>query len=312
MSSLEHYAGIRVMVTGANGFIGTHVAAALGRSGARVTQVVRTRRPDTDRAAVVADLADERAIAGLVAAERPEVIFNLAGYGVDPSERDEIPALALNTELPARLAEAMSRLDPGGWKGQHIVHAGSALEYGTATGDLAESTGGTPTTLYGRTKLAGTRKLLETSRARDLPSVTARLFTVYGPGEHAGRLLPSLLEAMSGRDPLPLTEGLQLRDFTYVDDAAEGLLRLGLCEQKDLGPVNVATGQLHTVREFVEIAADVLGIDARRLEFGALPTRAEEMKHDPVNVKRLEQLTGWKPSVSIRDGILRTSRARRG
>ncbi len=310
--SLEDYAGVRVMVTGANGFIGAHVVQALRRLQARVVPVVRERRAGTDADAVAVDLADEAALSRVITDERPEIIFNLAGYGVDSSERAEIPARVINTELPLRLASALSRLSAGRWKGQRVVHTGSALEYGTAAGDLAETTEGTPTTLYGQTKLAGTRKLREFSATQRQPSVTGRLFTVYGPGEHAGRLLPSLLAASRTSDPLPLTAGLQLRDFTYVDDAVEGLLRLGLCEHGDLGPVNVATGALATVRSFVETAADVLAIDARRLQFGALPTRAEEMKHDPVNVKRLEQLTGWKPSVTIREGILRTSRAPRG
>ena len=79
-------------------------------------------------------------------------------------------------------------------------------------------------------------------------AVTARLFTVYGPGEHCGRLLPSLIEAARAEKPLELTAGTQLRDLTYVEDVAEGLLRLGLAQAEPGSVVNLATGHLTMVR----------------------------------------------------------------
>jgi UDP-glucuronate decarboxylase len=133
------------------------------------------------------------------------------------------------------------------------------------------------------------------------------LFTVYGPGEHAGRLLPSLREAARSAGVVPLTAGAQRRDFTYVEDVADGLLRLGLVDHA-FAPraLNLATGELHGVREFVEIAARELGIDRSRLQFGALPTRTEEMAHDPVSIESLSALVGWRPSTSIAEGVERT------
>ena len=76
-----------------------------------------------------------------------------------------------------------------------MIHVGSALEYGTARGNLNELTAPSPTTLYGRSKLAGTLRVCRAARRRGFRAVTARLFTVYGPGEQPGRLLPSLMAA---------------------------------------------------------------------------------------------------------------------
>jgi nucleoside-diphosphate-sugar epimerase len=141
----------------------------------------------------------------------------------------------------------------------------------------------------------------------ELRGISARLFTVYGPGEHAGRLLPALLAARAASGPIELSAGLQRRDFTYVDDVAEGLLRLGLLpEPLAEGALNLATGRLASVRDFALAAAGVLGIDERRLQFGALPTRPEEMAHDPVSVRRLGDLVGWTPGTSIEEGVQRT------
>jgi nucleoside-diphosphate-sugar epimerase len=136
--------------------------------------------------------------------------------------------------------------------------------------------------------------------------LTARLFTVYGPGEHPSRLLPSLLAAAGTGQPLRLTSGEQQRDFTYVQDVAHALLGLGLATTSPGAIVNVATGRLSSVRHFAEIAAAAAGLPANLLLFGALPTRPEEMYHGQVPVDRCRQLLGWVPGTSLAEGIRMT------
>lgn len=304
------YRGLRAVVTGATGFIGRWVARRLTAAGADLILIVRDAEAARDvfdtweirGETRVVDLADPAAAADMVASCAPHVIFNLAGYGVDRSERDPDLAERMNTRLPTVLADAIATR-PTDWPGQRIVHAGSALEYGEQPGDLSEDGPVAATTLYGRTKLGGTRGLAEAAEAHGLAACTARLFTIYGSGEHDGRLLPTLLAARATETPVPLSEGLQKRDFTAVGDVVEGLLRLGLAPEVPGRVVNVATGVLTTVRAFVETAASVLGISADRLDFGAVPVRAEEMEHEPVSVSRLQETLGWKPTTSIVDGV---------
>jgi nucleoside-diphosphate-sugar epimerase len=310
----EAFRGERVLVTGATGFIGRWVAGALSACGAEVVVTARDRNLmaglvrdyEIAGSVVEADLSRDTEVESLVRDVKPACTFNLAGYGVDPSEREPAVAERLNVHLPATLATVVSRHRVASWPGAHLVHVGSALEYGSASGDLDESTVGQPTTLYGRTKLGGTTHLLERSARGDLRVVVARLFTVYGPGEDPRRLLPSLIAAAGRSDSLPLTSGNQRRDFTYVADVAEGLLRLAGCDARGGVVVNLATGRLTAVREFCLAAADALGITSDRLVFGALPTRPEEMSHDPVSIARLRAITGWVPPTTIREGVRAT------
>jgi len=310
MNALGGYRGVDALVLGGGGFIGTWVAATLAQAGAKVT--VSARDLETAHAALARhgahcevrafDLAQAGAAARLLAQLRPAIVFNLAGYGVDPSERDESLAMRLNTELVGELAESVRPRDD--WRGQALVHAGSALEFGEHDGDFADAWTCRPTTLYGRTKLAGSEALRDASRRRGIRALTARLFTVYGPGEHPGRLLPTLLRARASGDPIPLTAGSQRRDFTYAADVAHGLLRLGaLHDTVAERALNLATGQLTSVREFIETAADELGLARARLRFGALPTRVEEMSHAPISVFALQSAVGWKPEFTIRQGL---------
>ena len=164
-----------------------------------------------------------------------------------------------------------------------------------------------PTTFYGKSKLAGTCLLEECCKTLGIKGLTARLFTVYGPGEHSGRLLPTLIDAAYSGNPIPLTAGNQKRDFTYVEDVVEGLLRLGVVSEAKRGEiVNLATGKLISVRNFAETAARVLKISPDRLKFAAISKRADEMEHAAVTVERLRQLISWTPPTEVEEGIKNT------
>jgi UDP-glucose 4-epimerase len=300
------YAGQRALVLGAGGFIGRHVAEALAAEGAQLILSDRSLPALTSvnvagsAERIACDVMSSQDVADLLRRVRPSFIFNLAGYGVNPAQRDETIAHQVNAELPGKLAELSE-------SSTTLIHVGSALEYGTASGDLNESTVCTPTTLYGQTKLAGTLALRAQASRSGQRAVTARLFTVYGPGEIEGRLLPALIATARDRKPLPITDGSQRRDFTYVGDVVQGLLKLGVSDMEPGEVVNLATGRLDTVRNFVQRSAQVLGIDEELLQFGALPTRAEEMSHDPVSIRRLRELTGWTPATSIEEGVRLTA-----
>jgi nucleoside-diphosphate-sugar epimerase len=316
-SDFRALSGQRCVIFGAAGFIGRWVARELCSHGARLTLVVRdaeSARRVFDAWEVLgdvreADLAQRGAATAVLELVRPALVFNLAGYGVDREERDDALARRINTELAEEIALTTARVRDLNWGRQALVHSGSALEYGRTGGNLSEAQVAAPTTTYGSTKLQGTQQVIERAKERGMRAVVARLFTVYGPGEHAGRLLPALMEASRGEQELPLSEGLQRRDFTYVADAAEGLVRLSLVPAAVLPEpriVNLATGTLASVREFSLFAARVLAITPERLRFGDLPTRAEEMQHGDVTVERLRTLTqGWTPQTTIVEGIER-------
>jgi nucleoside-diphosphate-sugar epimerase len=91
-----------------------------------------------------------------------------------------------------------------------------------------------------------------------------------------------------------------------VEDAAEGWIRCGFLSKKIDSPINLATGRLHSVREFVETAARILHIPEDRLQFGKLPFRKEEMDHEGVSTDRLNELLKWVPPTSIESGIGKT------
>jgi nucleoside-diphosphate-sugar epimerase len=304
----------RVVVFGATGFIGSWVARRVGAAGAQVTLAARDREAAAALATelgarahtVQVDVCDDARVAAVLREVRPHVTFNLAGYGVDHAERDAGTANRVNERFVGVLCAAVAAHRDRDWRGQALVHTGSQLEYGPIGGAMHEDAEPAPTTVYGRTKLAGTQALSACAAARGLPALTARLFMVYGPGEHRGRLLPTLMAAAASGAPVPLTSGTQQTDFVYVEDVADGLVRLARAQVEPGAIVNLASGRLTSIREFVERAATLLDIPAERLRFGALPQRPETLQYEPVSNARLRALTGWVPSTNVTEGIRRT------
>ena len=312
--AIGEYEGVRALVLGASGFIGRWVARRLTEARARVT--VAVRRPEefagvarqwTIAADVIAfDALTDDSVSRAVSAAAPDVVFNLAGYGVDRGETDPGLMSRINDVLVRQVAEVLAGSTPtAAWRGRRLVHAGSALEYGLVEGTAIEDGPANPHTDYGRTKLAGTASLRAVAESTGLESLTARLFTVFGPGEHPGRLLPTLRQAASRGSATTLSSGLQRRDFAYVEDVAEGILRLGLSAGAPGEIVNLATGRMTSVRTFAETAAIVLELPPDRLMFGTEPIRADEMRITGVDVSRLKERTGWTPDPDLERGIRR-------
>lgn len=304
----------RALVFGAGGFIGRRVVHALHARGASVIGVVRDaavardalHRRSVSVPLVEADLAVAGSAAGLIRAYTPSVVFNLAGYGVDHTERDEELAERMNHGLVRELAESCA--PASAWPAAALVHVGSALEYGTWTGVLDEAGPCLPTTAYGRTKLAGTQAVTDVARTRGTRAITARLFTVFGEGEHEGRLFPAIGAAARAGVLLPLTDGRQPRDFAFVGDVANALVRLADAAFDPGDVVNVGSGRLYTVQTFIREVARQVGLPESLLGFGMLPTRAEEMWPAGVSVERMTRLLGARLPGDLREIVQRAVR----
>ncbi|MBV6521944.1 MAG: GDP-mannose 4,6-dehydratase [Gemmatimonadaceae bacterium] len=304
------FRGAHVLVLGATGFLGRWVARALSQAGAELTLVSRSAAaaPILEQWGVsgvlrIANLQDRAEARRVVTEVAPDVVFNLAGYGVDRAERDARVAHALNAQLPIQLAEAVAMLPATEWRGARLVHVGSALEYGVAEGDLREDSVALPTTVYGRTKHAGTVAVTRIAREKQLRAVTARLFTVFGPGEHPGRLFPTLVRAAGSTGGVALTDGIQRRDFAFAGDVADKLLQLAMVDASPGEVINLASGAMHPVRDFVTVAASTLGIARKRLNFGTVEVLPDEMAHSSVVVDRLQTMTGAALSTDLAEII---------
>jgi nucleoside-diphosphate-sugar epimerase len=279
---------MRLLITGAGGFVGKHVLAA-----ADVHDVVAVEHRWSG-----ADEVDER-----VRSARPEGCIHLGWYA-DPA--DYLTAVEPNAASVMDTLDLARSLEAAGCG--RLVVAGSSAEYAPADHPLDEDDLVAPTTVYGSAK-AMTHSLLQTRhRPQGMTVAWARLFNVIGPGEDARRVIPSAARSLLDGREMRLSPGTQVRDYVDVRDVAAALVSLVLVEAA--GAFNVSTGREVPLREMLEAIAAECG-NERLLRFGELPFRANENMYLVGRNDRLHKATGWAPEHGTREmarGIVQSLR----
>lgn len=301
------YAGRRVLVTGATGFIGSHLLRALVADGAEVHAIRRTpeARPRFPVEPVEwhrADLGDAASLTSAVRAARPDVVFNLAAYGTTFDQKDEATALRVNVEGAWNLWRALDGTSA------RLVHAGSCGEYGQAKGQVTEEHVCRPTWFYPATKNASVVLLSTLGMQHGRETVSLRPFGPYGEGDDANRVIPHVIRTLLRGEEVRVTPGEQLRDYAHVDDHVQAFVLAGARPlPRQAAIYNTGSGEVITLRALLEAVADAVGPDARaQLRFGAVPYRDSEVWEMCCDVSAARRDLGWAPRVPLADGLART------
>jgi len=296
---------MRILVTGASGFIGRRLVACLLAGGDEPYAVCRRQDHGLACRAVVAeDPLDAGFHEALIAAEGIEVVVNLLAAGVVPSERGADRLVAANSVFPSSLAAAAARAGA-----RAFIQIGSSAEY-AMTGELQAIDEGSPLErqrLYGATKAAGSLLAQSVACSMDLPTVVLRLFNVFGPGEKAYRLFPAIAHALAEGRPVPLSAGDQIRDFLQVDDVCAAIRevahRLAGAGAELSGEYNLASGEAVSVRDFALEVAAAMEADAALLRFGEVPKRPDDLPYVVASTHRLDAVIGTAKSRSLNAAI---------
>jgi len=307
---------LRVLLTGAGGFIGAHVASALlsrraaGAPGVEVHAVVRdaARAPRLDAIADrltihEADLLDPTARARVVATVKPELCIHAAWYAVPGkylSAPENLAHVAASLELATALVGAGCT---------RFVGLGTCFEYDTSTTTkLTESSATSPRFLYASCKLALYEVLRAYAPLAELGFAWCRIFYQYGPHEAPERLVPAVIDRLLGGGVAETTEGAQIRDFLHVADVGAAVASVALSKLE--GAVNVGSGVPITVRDLVSTIARLCDAEDR-VRFGALPYRPGDPMHVCADVTKLAS-TGFTPRFDLEAGLRDVVQDRRG
>lgn len=302
----ECYRGKRVLVTGATGFVGRHLVAQLEQAGAHVRVAVHRRpwpEPDAAISSVPGDLNRSDLPYWETACRDCDVIFHLAAAGV-VGETEASALLQQHVVGPAALLEAAANVGVQGF-----IHTSSCFVYGHRLSRATRAAAVAPVSPYAASKVAAETWLAALGRRFGLPVACARLFHVYGPGEHAQRLIPYVLNQLAAGERLELTAGHQVRDFLFVADAVDGLLHLGANLSQHAGSVvNLGSGRATSVRELVATAQALFTAPGDAV-FGARPDRPDSLPFLVADADESETVLGWRARVPLHQGLARTAQA---
>jgi len=289
---------MRYVVTGAAGFIGSHLAEALGAAGHDVTGIdcftdyydVELKEENARGHEILRlDLArDPIDLAGI------EGVFHLAGQPGVRSFGDVFETyLDRNVLASQRLFEAAAR------DGVRVVFASSSSIYGDAERyPTAEDVEPRPVSPYGITKLACEHLARATARSFGLDVVVLRYFNVYGPRQRPDMAFTRIATSLAEAKPFDLFgDGLQSRSFTYVAD----VVRATLAAMKGgSGTYNVGGGQEATMRDTIAVFEELAG---RPLEVRTHPAVPGDQRRTKADTSLIRRDLGWEPTTSLREGL---------
>lgn len=278
---------MRVLLTGASGFLGVHVLPLLeGHDVLCLTRNPGTMNHRAGVRAVAADLTSGGEWTREVAVFRPDWCLHLAWQGLPDYSLD---ACRVNLDASLRLLDVTTKAGV-----KRVVVAGSCWEYGQATGAVGEETVPRDPGVFAATKQALLSVLDAVSRSAGVDYRWARIFFVYGPGQRPTSLLPSLHAAHAeGRAP-EIREPGTVQDFVHVDDVAAALVTLAACDAPS-GVFNVGTGTPASVGSVVNRAARYYGA----------PQACDASPGGGfwADMTRTTALTGWRARIGLDAGI---------
>lgn len=290
----DRVSGRRVLVTGASGFIGSHLVRRLRAERAEVHAVSRLPRP-TESDGVrwwPGDLKEAATVRALVEVVRPDVVFHLASHVTGIRDLDLVlPAFYNNLATTVHVLTAATEIGC-----RRIVLAGSSEE---------PERGHAPCSPYAAAKSASSAYAGLFYALYRAPVVVARIFMTYGPGQRDLRkVIPYVaLSLLRGQAP-QLTSGAREVDWVYVGDVVEGLLAVGQAPQVDGCTIDLGSGRLVSVRAVVEQLAHVVGTHVKPL-FGVVPDRPLERVR-AADTDCAHALLGWSPRTALEEGLERT------
>jgi dTDP-glucose 4,6-dehydratase len=315
MSVSDNWSGRQVLVTGAGGFIGSHLAELLARAGANVRAFVRyTSRgdhgwlddadPDVAHAIEVfrGDLANPEAVGN--AMQGCDLVFHLGALIPIPySYRHPREFVSTNVEGTLNVLEAARR-------GEHarIVHTSTSEVYGTAqTVPIDEEHRLHPQSPYAASKVAADQLALSFQRSFGTPVVVVRPFNTFGPRQSARAVIPAIVTQALARETVELGATTPTRDFLYVEDTARGIVRCAEAERVEGEVINLGTGTEVSIAEVAERVMRLLGRDVPvKLDENRLRPQDSEVERLVADTSKARELLGWEPSVELDEGLQRT------
>ena len=304
----------KILITGADGFIGSHLTEMIAAKGFRVKALSQYNSFNNwgwledvnckeQIEILTGDVRDPHCCRQIT--KDVDIVFHLAALIAIPYSY-MAPASYVDTNIKGTVNICQAALENGV---QRVIHTSSSEVYGTAQYvPIDEKHPLQPQSPYSATKIAADAMAMSFYNTFDLPLTIARPFNTYGPRQSARAVIPTIItQIASGKKQIKLGDMTPTRDFSYVEDTCRGFIALAESEKTIGETVNIGSNREVTIKDTLDLIKELMGSDVKFVteEQRLRPENSEVFRLWCDNTK-IERLTGFKPQVALAEGLQRT------
>ncbi len=288
-----------VIVSGGNGFIGSHLVKQLIKENYNPilllrpnSDLVRLKRIRKIKILTTINYGDSGLIKELKAL-KPNCFFHCAWDGVLGSKRNN-EIQSKNIGLVVKSISLTKNINCLKWIG-----LGSHAEYGNLNEILTEKSKCNPTTLYGKIKLKSCIKSMRLCKKYGINGNWIRIFNTYGPHDNQSWLIPYIIKSLKQNKSPDLTKCNQIWDYLHVTDAVKAIIKVS--EASKGGVYNLGSENPRKLKEFISIITEE--VNSKKVNYGKVPYRKDQVMYLHPDITKIKKATSWSPKISFESGV---------
>lgn len=297
----------KVLVTGGNGFIGSHIVSRLIKYGCEVFAVVRDTsdlwRLDEVKDSInmiTIDVRDNEAVSLCMGKIKPDYVFHMAAYGVDSRQKNYVTAAETN------LIGTLNIVMAAGLVGcEKLLNTGTSMQYGNKPCAIKEEDYYGPTNIYGSTKGAATIIAHQAAAEYNLDIATIIPFGVFGEKEGSHKFFPHVILSALEDGEISLSPCEQYRDYCYIENIIDGFVMAAVNKEFRNEIFNIGSGNVFKLRHYVKLIMKRFE-SGKEVCYGAVEYRKNDLWSPQPDLTKIRAKLEWEPKVGLEEGIDRT------
>lgn len=301
----KKYKGKKIFITGGTGFVGSHLLKVLLEYDCKIHALYNIKNKGRKNIPGKlfwheGDILDSKKMKKIIAKAKPDLIFHLAALiGSERNINLAVSLIETNFIGTLNVLTALKNV-----KFERLLFVGTAEEYGMEPAPFNESQKAVPVSPYGFSKNAASNLCLFYHRIFDYPITVLKPAVAYGPGQKNSMFIPSLIRSLKRNKEFKIFGGRQKRDFLYIDDLIQAIIKAAVNKKAEGEAVNIGSGSAYSLKE-VAILAKKLSKSKSKISF-SLPYRPFEIMNYSVDISKAKKKLGWAPIWTLEKGLEET------